>query len=336
MKFDAFVKRLILQGFIILALFVASGVYLLFFVKQQPPPPVPPPSVFWEGKTFLSEQGYIVTENYLPLRALARKPNVRLFRNSTDRQAMDVVGTMEPWEPYYVYSFAINDGRMQIGKSGADDKLWVSYDDCFCWPTRECLSIEGPTPVYKNIDALKGNNPIEPGYTYKFEDHFHKRTGLDDANRKFARQESYFWCVLRPEGDASGYQKCWIEFKGDSSAASFRIRTSREEWARYLTDLYNLQNEYRNQARSEDVKQDLLKLGVSFLAFNSKEPSKSIGQTYTQAKGILKPTGGIQGLLRNDLEYDKFRDKFVKLAEFDSTTDNWDSDTAFPLVDILP
>jgi len=92
MDLDAFIKKLFLQAALIFTGFIASGIYLVFFAKQEPAPAVPPPTTFWNGKAFVSEQGYIVNENYLPLRALARKPNVKLFR----MQGIDKPWTWSP------------------------------------------------------------------------------------------------------------------------------------------------------------------------------------------------------------------------------------------------
>ena len=290
-----------------LLLWIGAGVALVFFSSKEPEPGVSSPETFWPGKTFVSENGYLITENYLPLRALARKPNVRLYPDPKRSADASKVIAMQPWSPYYVYDFAPGFGTMEIGLENSTEKKWVAYDDCFCWPTRECMTIEQPIDLYSNMDNAKRGSAFETEYIYKFTEHFLIKSSLSEETDLhmipslpvIARKESIYWCIMRPEGDESGYGKCWVKVESSDMGVDFRIRTSREEFDKYLGDLYRLIRVFRNRARSHDTANDIAQLFVSFYSFGSKSESSGHSGVRLQVKGILKPTGGIQDFLQH-------------------------------------
>ncbi len=326
-------------------LWIGVGIAALFLVDKEPAPAVPPPSTFWPGKTLVSETGYLLTENHLPLRALARKPNVKLFLDKNGDDAGSVVGVMRPWTPYLVYEFFPDTGRMQIGIADSSQRYWVAYDECFCWTTRECVSLEQPVEVFSSLENAKAGSRLEGDYVYRYADHFRPASsseGNPDLFESMAalplveRADAVYWCLLRPEGDASGYQKVWIKVSDASTGAVFRIRTGRLEFARYLQDLYRLVNEFKNRA-NQHATADLTELFVSFLSFDQSSNSKGAGRTQVRLNGILKPTGGVQGLLRDEVEYGAMRTRLLSLMEFDANSANWDkNDVAYPEMDKLP
>lgn len=332
------------RGCLFFLLWIGAGVSLLVFTNEPPGDKVPSPDSFWPGKTYVSEDSYLITENYLPLRALGRRPDVRMYRESKIGDVNSVAGVLPPWQPFYVFDFALEEGTMSIGKGVRDDKHWVPFDDCFCWPTRECISIERPLPVYASFEDAKNDEAMEDEYTYRFLDHF-KRNPKKGPNQVrwtkipvlpvVERRDYTYWCILRPEGDSSGYKKCWIKVAGEETGVVFRMRTSRNEFAEYLADLYDLVNQFRNKARGLDASKGIVELWVSYASFGSK--SQKGGTTSNRLQGILNPTGGIQGLISNQIQYDQMRAKLGELYKFDSNSDYWDDqDIAYPNVDLFP
>ena len=218
----------------------------------------PPCLRFWNGVAMQeSKYGYMTSENLVPLRAIASRPNVSLFGkydNVSSVGTIGVVGAMKVWYPYFV--FERRDKGILIGETLTTpdkDRRWAPIGLCFCWTTRECLSLERDVPTYDSLEEAKmGKNA--KSYAYPFAGHF-----IRDPSRKgvatyqiaalpvIERVEGVYWRVAKPEGNAAGYQTCWIKWDSKDDGAVLRFRTTRQEYSRYINGLWGLRTSIREK-----------------------------------------------------------------------------------------
>lgn len=300
----------------------------------------PRPLVFCPDEKFQKARtGNLLTENFIPLRAVARLPNVLLYESDDVEDLKGVKGIMRPWLPYYV--FEQRDGVIQIAESSHTrnpERLWISEAEAFCWTTRECINVEEPTAVYsREEDVASRVNPLEEGYTYRFGKH--SKLGFEMQCLPILKRKDNIWAFVRPEGSARfGYQVAWLEWSNTSSA-EVRIRVTRTEMDEYIMGLQRLLIDYTGplELRAR-AKADIYGHGLAWIT-DSEDDRKNGGFQLinSQRKGIPKLYGIIKNPPDNDLQVEKIKEDLTTLLRYQLTANNWNADdVAFPLLSELP
>ena len=216
---------------------------------------------FWSGKIMREETKYgleyLVTDNLIPVRAIAGSPDVKIFETKDKASAFGksgAVGIMQVWYPYFL--FDRTDNAALIGRSlntPDEERRWVPIGLCICWTTRECLSLERGVLIYKSLEDAKEGKGGKL-YTYAFKDHF-----IMDPSRKdvasfhlaalpvIQRVDKFYWRVARPDIYAGKYETCWIKWDGKDSDVVLRFRTTRQEYTRYINGLWSLRTNIREK-----------------------------------------------------------------------------------------
>jgi len=306
--------------------------------------------IFWPGKTERSQDGYLMSDKFIPLRAIARYPNAPTFKSDGMEFPKDVVGIMKPWYPYYVFDRKGegDDEALLVGTSGRTqpaERRWVRENDCFCWTTRECLNIERPVKIYETReDAEDDINPINESYTYAYNDNF--KSGIGGTKEQefqmaalpvLHREDGEYWCFVRPEGTEHGYQLCWTKWDGSDSGVRCRIRSARREFEEYLTGVRGLMIEWRNPERKTSAKRRLYDHGSADMVRAEKLGEGALDQIKARREGIRNPQGFLEQPIEHPLQYEKVSKRAVKLIEISSSPDAWDiNDVAYIPVEELP
>ena len=309
--------------------------------------PVDTIQVFWPNNTFRDPGGYLVSEKCVPLRAIARRPGV-CFYDAADaavkRGADHVIGYMDTWCPYYV--FDRNNDAILIGRTPAAkeaERYWVHAGECFCWTTRECVSLEDGVALYRTPEEAKARaSPLEPAYRYAFTEHF-SRDKSSKARFHIAalpvldRKDRTLWCVVRPEGGKEGYQLCWFSWDGRAPDAHLRIRTTRDELETYLAGIMRLLREYTNPETKDRAHVGLYRTGVDYLIKGDISGASGMSLLKTQLEGVPNLMGFLDRPIENDIQYSEVKKRALKLLEWSNTEDVWDAyEVSYPESESLP
>ena len=291
-------------------------------------------SHFWPDRVVRSERGYLASAKFVPLRAIARRPNVPLFGSSKTEYPRGVTGVMKPWFPYYVYDKT--ERAMLVGetpRTKPDRRMWVRAAECFCWTTRECLNIEQATPIYAtHEDAKAKRRPIDKAYAYRHRDHFAPRK--ENKVRAFEmaalpvlrRKDSVYWCFVRPEGSREGYQVCWLRWDNSSTDTECRVRTTRRELEEYLAGLRYLMIAWKNPEKRTEAKRGLYDHGGAHLTRAERFGGGALSRIKARREGIPKLTGYLAQPIESPLQYRKMSKDAIKLLRISSSVDIWDRD----------
>lgn len=310
--------------------------------------------VFWPGATQRSARGYLMSDKYIPLRAIPRKPNVSLFQSDAVKYPEGAKDICKPWLPYYVFERKENgkqNGVLNIAKrvnAAQVLRLWAQEYECFCWTTRECLNIENPTPIYASReDAETGMNPIDASYTYRYAGHFVSAV-TGDASQLFGtaalpvlqREGGKYWCFVSTRGTARGYQAYWLKWDPDQDTRGIkcRIRVERKAFDNYVEGLRTLMDDWKNPEKRAESKRGLYDHGLADLAQGAEKlgATGSLNQLRARRQGVPKLTGFLERPITNELQYDVMKDRVVKLLQL-SLGDIWDGkDVAYIPVEQLP
>ena len=292
--------------------------------------------------------GYLVSDKWVPLRAIARRPGVCFYdspdaamRSGTDR----VVGYMETWCPYY--AFDRTDDAVWLGLAPTTkeaERAWVHAGECFCWTTRECLSLEDTTALYPSVgDAKAGQNPLDDGYRYAFADHFVKDRSSAKARFHIAalpvlgRRDRSFWCVVRPEGGKEGYDRCWIAWDGEDPDVRLRVRTTRYELETYLAGVQRLLRKYKYPETKDEAHLGLFRTGVDYLMRGDISASSDASMLKTRLEGIPNLAGFLDMPIENDIQYSAVSERALGLLNWSMSEDAWDAlEVSYPEADRLP
>jgi hypothetical protein len=299
---------------------------------------------FWpDGDANYSPDGYLISDKFIPLRAIARKPNASLFASEQLEYPAGVVGVMTPWQPYYVFkrtkvvSQGSNSAEMRVmligvhAQTAEADRYWVNEDDCFCWTTRECINVEIPIKVYPTRKAAEQDTtPRDEAYTFTHATNFMSgQTGRAEQAFRMAslpvlrREDGGYWCFVRPEGTDAGYQVCWIKWDGEDPAVVCRIRTSRHEFEEYLSGVRTLMTDYRTPEKSAAAKQDLYATALENMTHASSLVTDTLDDIKTSQQGIPKLTGFLEMPIESPLQYESVSKRLIGLLQL-SELDVWD------------
>jgi len=303
---------------------------------------------FCPGEVSKSPTGNLLTDKFIPLRAVARLPNIRLSFSDAVDDLSQHAGIMRPWIPYYV--FDRRNSAIQIAESPRakdHERRWVSRGESFCWTTRECINVERPMSIYsESKDALAYANPLEQGYTFRFGEHIakggKKQARFEMPCMPILSRKEHVWAFVRPEGKAQeGYQVSWLQWDDSNSSASnsavIRIRVTRREMDEYIVGLQKLLIEHRNPGKRETAKREMYGMAGDFISSSKRDNKGAFQLVTTRLKGIPKLDGFMARPPENDLEVKKIKDDIKYLLRFQNTKDNWDAyDIAYPLLAKLP
>jgi len=300
---------------------------------------------FWPKGVVRSQEGYLVTERQIPIRAIARFPNAPLFTSEDLGFPDGVVAIMRPWLPYYVFEWR---GKSILLGERADsppaERKWARKFDCFCWTTRECLNIEEPLQVYRSLaNAESQDNSLQDSYTYSFNQHFMRGKSKEETKSQFRmaalpvlhRHDGAYWCFVRPEGDEGGYGVCWVKWEGDDHRACCRIRSTRRELETYIAGLYQLLRDYESPAMRADATLGLYTQGVGHLT--RARVVQDAQQTEVMRQGIPKLVGYLEYPITSPLQYDKVKKRVLALMAWSNRFSEWDvNEVTYMDVAMLP
>jgi hypothetical protein len=312
---------------------------------------------FWRGTVSKSKYDYWLTDKYIPLRAIARRPNVPLYEDVTLGPEDSFRRVMRPWKPYYVYGYDAGKGALRVAESAQahkEDTLWVLEADVYCWTTRETLSLEQPMPIYASLaDAKEGRNPIVSDYTFPYSRHF--GVAGDSRNRLpsmaalpvLRREEGQYWSFIRPDPDPQPgrdrpYQVCWIRWNGSNANANVRLRVTRPEFEDYVAGVQKLLFDYRYGSADDQAtaRLDLVKHGQAHTTGEeSRQQAKSYSSSELQSRneGVPKLGGYLELPIQSPLQYDNVKGRASELMKLSNTRTVWDAEEiAYIEVDRLP
>lgn len=301
-----------------------------------------PVVVFWPEEMVRDEAGFLMTERtYIPIRAIARYPNVPFFASQELAFPDGVIGIMQTWVPHYV--FEKQGEALLVGVSASTpegDRRWVRQADCFCWTTRECLNIDRPVSIYASREDLeRRQNPLGT-YDYPYAKHFVSGQDGDERQRfrmaslPVLRQvEGRYWCFVRPEGSDHGYQTCWLEWDGESDLVQCRVRATRREFDEYVLGVRRLMIEYKNPEKRTTAKMSLHDQGQAWLTVSQEVGDRE--RVKSRLQGVPKLDGFLASPIEHPLQYDKMNKQILALLNL-GMQDIWDvNDVAYiPLGDL--
>jgi hypothetical protein len=297
---------------------------------------------FCAGEVSRSSSGNLLSDKLIPLRAVARLPNVRLSHTEAVNDLDQYAGIMRPWLPYYVFEQQENAWQIaETDRAQSSERRWIQAEMSFCWTTRECINVEQPMPVYGfKEDAASDTNPLERDYTYRYREKFLRDgAAFEMACLPILDREDHAWAFVRPEGTASdGYQVAWLSWD-ESSAAEVRIRVTRREMDEYIIGLQTLLIDYRNPELRTIAKEGMYESAADFYISSSERDRTQGGfdVARTRLKGIPVLYGFPAEPPENDLEVGKIRESLTYLLRYMNRADNWDAnEVAYPLLSELP
>ena len=306
---------------------------------------------FWPNETAKVPAefgGYLVSDKWVPLRAIARRPGICLYHSAAAAMAgrIDhVVGYMESWCPYYIFDRTDDAVWVALAPTTKEaDRAWVHAGECFCWTTRECLSLEDSTALYPTLDDAKaGENPLDEGYRYTFADHFVNEKPSAKARFHIAalpvldRQDRSFWCVVRPEGGKAGYDRCWLVWDGEDPDVRLRVRTTRHALETYLAGVQTLLRKYKYPETKDEAHLGLFRAGVDYLMRGDISASSDASMLKTRLEGIPNLAGFLDMPIENDIQYSAVSERALGLLNWSMSEDAWDAlEVSYPEADRLP
>lgn len=311
----------------------------------------------WTGELNKSPNGdYLLTQKLIPLRAIARRPNVPMFSDKEQGPRESFRQVMNPWTPYYVYEYDAGRSALRIGEKArnrAEDTLWVLEADVYCWTTREVLNIEKPVPIYESLeDARADKNRLKESYVFRYDDHGENRVTQSRMPMMAAlpvlrREEGKFWSFIRrdPEPQTKQdrpYQVCWIRWEGQDSSASVRLRITRPEFETYLTGLQKLLYDYRyGDSEGKATAHRDMRINAQTVATGEEERQHvshfSNTQLEERTKGIPHPSGILLSSIQNELQKDNVEKRLNECSKMGNDRSLWGSkEVAYIEVDRLP
>jgi hypothetical protein len=307
---------------------------------------------FWPNKVHETDEslgGFLISDKFIPLRAIARDPTACLYNSSASAGKLDannVVDHVAPWFPYYI--FALSSNTIQVAQKPTvkkEERAWVHVGYSFCWITRECLNLETETPLYRTLeDAKAGKNAAFSAYTYRYAEHFQaqkasKSRFVIPALPVLERKEKDYWCVVGPDSGTGRYDSYWLKFDSASPySVRLRIRTTRRELETYLAGVQRLLREYKNPETKDKAHLGLYNQAIGYV-------TKTDDLTGTGDRNILRErmegipnlTGFLERPIESDIQYAEVSKKALKLLELSNDPTAWDAyDVAYPLLEELP
>jgi hypothetical protein len=234
---------------------------------------------------------------------------------------------MRVWLPYFV--FDRKDKAVLVGESlrtPESERRWAPIGLCFCWTTRECLSLEKDVRTYgTQQDAKTDAATTRAVYRYPYKEHFI----TDPSKRDIAalqvaalpvldRKETVYWRIAKPEGGAKGYETCWIKWDGKDDAVVLRFRTTRVEFERYLNGILKLEREFR------ELNKGLLGKGLDYLTAADLSERTEAEHLKKRLEGIPKLVGYMERPPESMEEYQELKKKALRLLEVSSSPELWD------------
>ncbi len=303
---------------------------------------------FWHEKTTVSEYGYLLSSADIPIRAIARRPNVLLYSKLGGSRRNGVSALMTPWKPYYVYEYdkdaramRIHDGVIATEKV-AELTSWVYEDDVYCWTTREVLSLERPFELYASKeDANEDRNPVLKSYDYPFTKHFAEGQEINGrvklikiAGLPVIRQEQgLYWAVLCPDPDPDPtadlpYPVYWVRWDGGSEGAVCRLLTTRREMDDFINGIHTLLRTWKaaSQADRAGISEDIMETGQAVITQEKGSGRYDMTSLNRRKIGIPKLTAGVIKPIENELEYSNMVKRLDKMLRLSSSDDIWGVD----------
>lgn len=313
---------------------------------------------FWRGEVKPSEKegGYLLTQKLIPLRAIARRPNVPMFSNKEQGPKESFRQVMQPWKPYYVYEYDAGRKVLRIGEKARkrdEDSLWALEADVYCWTTREVLNIEKPVPIYASLeDARADKNRIKESYVFGYGDHSQNRATQSRMPVMMAlpvlrREEGKFWSFIRPDPEPQTnqdrpYQVCWIRWEGQDPSASVRLRITRPEFESYIAGLQKLLYDYRyGDSEGKATAHREMRINAQTAATGEEERQHvsrfSNTQLEERTKGIPHPSGILVSSIQSELQKDNVEKRLKECVNMSSDRSLWGAtEVAYVEVDRLP
>jgi hypothetical protein len=311
---------------------------------------------FWRGEVKPSNDGYLLTQKLIPLRAIARRPNVAMFASQEQGPVASFQQVMRPWKPYYVYQYDAARGTLRVGEKARlreEEALWVFETDVYCWTTREVLNIEQPLPIYESLeDARADKNRIKDGYVFRYSDHVENRRTRSSLPLMaglpvLRREEGKFWSFIRPDpepqpGNDRPYQVCWIRWEGNDSSASVRLRITRPEFEEYTNGLQKLLYDYRySDPEGKATAQRELRIQAQTVATGEEEKQHvsrfSNTELEERTKGIPHPSGILLTSIQSELQRDNMEKRLQECLKMGNDRSFWGAtEIAYIEVDRMP
>ncbi len=305
--------------------------------------------LFCQGEDLrIDDAGYLITPNYIPVRAIARTPNAPMFATQKMEYPKDVAGTMRPWYPYYVFGRDETTGVLVVGegqRTPETDRRWLNEDNSFCWTTRQTFNIEEPIDIYPSLeDAQAATNPVARAYLYRYSDHFvsgeSKGMEFELASLPVLSQnDGIYWSFVRPdpEGHHSGYQICWLKWDGQDPSITFRIRASRREIDAYLAGILALLEEWRISPARTDARKRLYDHGQAHMTRGGQLGIGKFDQIQARRQGIPRLTGFMAEEIESPLQAEEMKKNALNLLRISGSEGYWDAnEVAFIKLQELP
>jgi hypothetical protein len=311
---------------------------------------------FWRGEVKQAADGYLLTQKQIPLRAIARRPNVPMFASKDQGAEESFRQVMNPWRPYYVYLYDPVKGALRVGEQARlkeEDALWVLEADVYCWTTREVLNIEQPLPLYETLDDAKADkNRIRENYIFRYADHVEGRPGegrvpVMAALPVLRREDGKYWSFIRPDPEPDPardrpYQVCWIHWEGNDPSVSVRLRITRPEFEEYTGGLQKLlydwtygSSEDKSKAHEDMIRSTQRNITGEKDENRGKQFSTTDLQTRTQ--GIPHPTGILVSGILNELQADNVKKRLKECLVMGLDRALWNkAEIAYLEVDRIP
>ena len=292
---------------------------------------------FWPAEVLRTPDGCLTSAKFIPLRAIARRPNACLYNKADSEDAGDVAEVMRAWVPYYVFANTEKSLLVATYPNAKDsERRWALVKDCFCWTTRECLNIEQPTPIYRTLeDAQMRRHPVDSSYTYPFKEHFvpaeknsGKRGFAMPSLPIFANVDGKYFGFVRPEGTTGYYEVGWLAWDGVDGAVECRLRASRQEFETYIAGVRKLMTDWLNAEKKSEAKKDLYIAAQEHVIGTKGPPGGEVGLDTIKVRneGIPRLDGFLQRPIESELAYQDINERVRKLIELSGRLDLWDGD----------
>lgn len=340
------VISIIVTGFIINYLMKEEGKQMISFSDAKG---------FWRGEVKPSEDGYLLTQKLIPLRAIARRPNVPMFSSEEQSPVESFRQVMHTWKPYYVYKYDAARGALRVAEKARlseEEALWVLETDVYCWTTREVLNIEQPLPIYASLeDARADKNRIKESYVFRYSEHAENhatpsRMPMMAALPVLRREEGKFWSFIRPDPEPQPgldrpYQVCWIRWEGQTPSVSVRLRITRPEFEDYTNGLQRLLYDYQYGAPDEksSAHKEIYADAQVVKTGEQKQDVNRLSNTQleTRTPGIPHPSGILLNSIQSELQANDVSKRLLECLKMGNDRSLWGAtEIAYVEVDRMP
>jgi len=311
---------------------------------------------FWRGNVKKSVDGYLLTDKLIPLRAIARRPNVPMFSGKEQGPQESFSQVMLPWKPYYVYDYDEKKSVLRVAekaRSKESERFWVLESDVYCWTTREVINVERPLAIYSNLeDARADRSKLKESYVFRYTDHAERRIAESQIPVMMAlpvlrREEGKYWSVIVPDPEPSSevdrpYQVSWLRWDGQEPAVNARLRISRQEFEEYIGGLQKLLYDYRYGAPDEKATAHIAIYKGAQIFKTGEEGSEHLNGVSTteldvRTKGIPHPSGILVRSIQSELEAENIKKRLLAALQMGNDRSLWDaSETAYLETSQLP